>query len=97
MKKFLAFSAVMMFLPAITVSAALLEGTVSKVDHVSSERCSEAVVVPIKSIRCVAMPRRRQGARTKTSHRMSRSSPAESDQHAAVATGVPSSVSTTQV
>lgn len=33
MKKFLAFSAVLMFLPAITVSAALLEGTVSKVDQ----------------------------------------------------------------
>ena len=33
MKKFLAFSAVMMFLPAITVSAALLEGTVAKVDQ----------------------------------------------------------------
>jgi len=33
MRKFLAFSAVMMFLPAITVSAALLEGTVSKVDQ----------------------------------------------------------------
>ena len=33
MKKLLAFSAVMMFLPAITVSAALLEGTVAKVDQ----------------------------------------------------------------
>ena len=33
MKKFLAFSAVMMFLPAITVSAALFEGTVAKVDQ----------------------------------------------------------------
>lgn len=32
MKKFLAMSAVMLFLPVITVSAALLEGTVAKVD-----------------------------------------------------------------
>ena len=33
MKKFIALSAVMIFLPAISVSAALLEGTVSKVDQ----------------------------------------------------------------
>ena len=32
MKKFLAFSVIMMFLPTITVSAALLEGKVEKVD-----------------------------------------------------------------
>jgi len=33
MKKFLVFSAVMLFLPAISASAALLEGTVAKVDQ----------------------------------------------------------------
>ena len=32
MKKFLAFSAVLLVFPALTVSAALLEGTVAKVD-----------------------------------------------------------------
>ena len=33
MKKFLAFSAVMLFFPAVTVFAGLLEGTVQKVDQ----------------------------------------------------------------
>ena len=33
MKRFLAFSAVMLFLPVISASAALLEGTVAKVDQ----------------------------------------------------------------
>ena len=71
-------------------------GSASNVDHVSTDRPSFTACSPIRRRSRAPIPRRRQSARTNTSHSITRGSPAECDQQNPAATGVPSSVPASQ-